>query len=134
MLFLDPGSLAFRNPEQYGYRLRLKTLEEHVHGFSMPLFKYQMNYETRSLSRNDLVSLFMYMHDRMNRIYVQRGVLNEMQYERISRYNNLLKHFESRYDEAVCQLKGEHRLRRFRDLGRELRAELNSKKEITDLK
>ena len=27
--FLDPGSLVFDNPEEYGYTLRATTLEEH---------------------------------------------------------------------------------------------------------
>ena len=28
--FLDPGSIAFDNPDKYGYRLKATTLEEHV--------------------------------------------------------------------------------------------------------
>ena len=134
MLFLDPGSLAFMNPERYGYRLRLKTLEDHIQGFTMPLFKYQMNYETRALSRDDLVSLFLYMHDRMNEIYRRCGVLNEQQYSRVSLYNNLLRKFENVYDEAVYQSEGQYRIQRFRDLGREIRAELEPDKDIIDLK
>jgi|GEM_PF-3204616 len=126
MLFLDPGSLAFMNPEQYGYKLRLKTLEDHVQGFSMPLFKYQMNYETRSLSRDDIVSLFLYMHDRMNEIYLRCGVLNEVQHGRISLYNNLLRRFESKYDEAMRVSSPADRIHRFIKLGMEFRAALNT--------
>ena len=37
---LDPGSLAFDNPEQYGYTLRAKTLEEHRQRLVQPSWKH----------------------------------------------------------------------------------------------
>lgn len=53
--FLDPGSLAFENPERYGYRLKTKTLAGHRELLTQPSWKYIMNYESSYLSPDDLV-------------------------------------------------------------------------------
>ena len=53
--FLDPGSPAFEEPERYGYRLFHRTLEEHRRALVSPSWKYVLNYETRWLSRDELV-------------------------------------------------------------------------------
>lgn len=57
--FLDPGSRAFENPEKYGYKLFYKTLEEHRQALLTPSWKYMLNYETKWMSRDELVSLHM---------------------------------------------------------------------------
>ena len=46
--FLDPGSIAFENPEAHGYTLRAKTLEEHRQRLLMPSWKHIMNYESHA--------------------------------------------------------------------------------------
>jgi B12-binding domain/radical SAM domain protein len=53
--FLDPGSIAFENPERYGYRLIYKTLEEHRRALAMPEWKDTLNYETVWMSRQQIV-------------------------------------------------------------------------------
>jgi len=54
--FLDPGSLAFENPDQHGYRLFARTLEEHRRHLVAPSWKYVLNYETRWMSRDEIVA------------------------------------------------------------------------------
>ena len=54
--FLDPGSRAFEDPEKYGYRLFYKTLEQHRQALVAPSWKYVLNYETKWMSRDELVA------------------------------------------------------------------------------
>jgi B12-binding domain/radical SAM domain protein len=54
--FLDPGSRAFENPEEFGYVLKFKTLKEHVKAMTMPSWKYILNYESKAISNDDLVN------------------------------------------------------------------------------
>lgn len=53
--FLDPGSLAFEFPERYGYRKLLHSLEDHRQALTAPSWKYLLNYETETMSRDDIV-------------------------------------------------------------------------------
>jgi len=52
--FMDPGSRAFENPEEFGYKLTIKTLTEHIDAITQPSWKYILNYESRFISRDDL--------------------------------------------------------------------------------
>ena len=54
--FVDPGSLAFENPDKHGYRLFARTLEEHRRHLVAPSWKYVLNYETRWMSRDEIVA------------------------------------------------------------------------------
>ncbi|MEE8372303.1 MAG: TIGR04190 family B12-binding domain/radical SAM domain protein [Dehalococcoidia bacterium] len=54
--FVDPGSKVFENPEENGYRLFFRTLEEHRNALKSPSWKYMLNYETRWMTRDDIVA------------------------------------------------------------------------------
>ncbi len=53
--FIDPGSAIFEDPEKYGYRFFYKTLKEHRQAMLMPSWKFALNYETRWMTRDDIV-------------------------------------------------------------------------------
>ena len=53
--FLDPGSLVFENPERYGYKLLYRTVEEHRLAMLSPSWKYALNYETKWMTRDEIV-------------------------------------------------------------------------------
>ncbi len=53
--FIDPGSFAFENPEKAGYVLFARTLEEHRARLASPSWKYVLSYETRWMTRDDIV-------------------------------------------------------------------------------
>ena len=126
MMFIDPGSLAFQDPTLYGYRLTKRTLAEHAEAFALPFFKHHLTYETAALSRDALFDLFLYMHDQMNVIYRDVGVLRPEHYARVSRYNALLRKYEPRYDAALSIASPPARTREFMTLGTEFREELAS--------
>ena len=54
--FLDPGSQGFEDPEKLGYRLFAHTLEEHRQLLVQPSWKHILNYETRWMTREQLVA------------------------------------------------------------------------------
>jgi len=53
--FLDPGSKFFEYPEQHGYHLFYRTVEEHRRAMEQASIINRVNYETKWLSRSDLV-------------------------------------------------------------------------------
>jgi hypothetical protein len=53
--FVDPGSRLFEEPERFGYRLFYRTLAEHRRAMLMPTWKGRLNYETRWMTRDDMV-------------------------------------------------------------------------------
>jgi len=58
-IVIDPGSLAFENPEKYGYRLLYKNLEEYIEGLNQPSWHQWLNYETETLDKTALVDLVL---------------------------------------------------------------------------
>ncbi len=73
--FLDPGSLAFDNPEKYGYTLRAKTLEEHRQRLVQPSWKYIMNYESHAMSPDEMVDSTYEASIRINRAKAATGII-----------------------------------------------------------
>ncbi|MGE5172496.1 MAG: TIGR04190 family B12-binding domain/radical SAM domain protein [Betaproteobacteria bacterium] len=53
--FIDPGSEIFEDPEKYGYRFFYKTLKEHRRAMLMPSWKFTLNYETKWMTREEIV-------------------------------------------------------------------------------
>jgi B12-binding domain/radical SAM domain protein len=57
MILLDPGSLAFDFPDNNGYKLLFKNLEEYANGMSLPSWHQWISYETKNLDK-DLITKF----------------------------------------------------------------------------
>jgi clorobiocin biosynthesis protein CloN6 len=53
--FLDPASTFFEYPDKHGYRVFYRTVEEHRQGMHRAALVNRVNYETKWLSRHDLV-------------------------------------------------------------------------------
>ena len=101
LLSIDPGSLAHDFEEKYGYKLMHHSFVEHMESFVMPIFKYQINYRTKFLSRDQLFGLFLYMRNEMNKIFYEHHFISFEYLERLTLYNNLLLKYSSRYDKAM---------------------------------
>jgi clorobiocin biosynthesis protein CloN6 len=52
---LDPGSTLFEDPATHGYRLFFRSLQEHRQGMTRASLVNRLNYETRWLSRAELI-------------------------------------------------------------------------------
>ncbi len=55
--FIDPGSQVFERPEEFGYKLTCRTLEEHRQALLAPAWTYTLNYETDWLKREDIADV-----------------------------------------------------------------------------
>jgi len=77
--FVDPGSAAFEQPERYGYRFFCRTLEEHRRALLQPSWKYVLNYETRWMTRDEIVASSYEAGLRLNRLKARYGLVGEVQ-------------------------------------------------------
>ena len=73
--FLDPGSMVFEQPEKFGYRLLFRTLEEHRRALEGPSWKYFLNYETRWMTRDDIVFSTYEGGRRLNALKGELGII-----------------------------------------------------------
>jgi B12-binding domain/radical SAM domain protein len=58
-IVLDPGSRAFDNPEECGYKLLYKNLEEYVEALSQPSWHQWLNYETPLHDKRAIVAMIL---------------------------------------------------------------------------
>ena len=75
--FLDPGSLAFEQPERHGYRILFRTLEEHRQALLAPSWKYTLNYETKWMTRQQIVDTAYEAILRLNEVKAKYGIISE---------------------------------------------------------
>ena len=54
-IILEPGSMAYDNPEKYGYKLSFKNLEEYIEALSKPSWHQWLNHETATWDKNALM-------------------------------------------------------------------------------
>ena len=73
--FLDPGCRFFEQPEQHGYRIFHRTLEEHRQAMVEPLWHRRLNYETQWLNRRELQDVSYEAIARLVEIKGEFGVL-----------------------------------------------------------
>ena len=73
--FLDVGSIAFDNPEHYGYRLRARTFEEHRQRMILPSWKHIMNYESLSMTNDEMINATYDAALDINRIKGMHGII-----------------------------------------------------------
>jgi len=74
--FIDPGSRGFEQPERFGYRLFAKTLEQHRQLLIQPTWEYILNYETKWMTRRELVDATYDAAERLNELKIKHGRLS----------------------------------------------------------
>jgi hypothetical protein len=83
--FSDPGSRAFEGPERFGYRLFARTLEEHRRLLVQPTWEHILNYETRWMTRAQLVDATYDAAERLNALKVRYGRLSRRRGRAVAR-------------------------------------------------
>jgi clorobiocin biosynthesis protein CloN6 len=73
--FLDPASTFFERPAEHGYRVFYRTVEEHRRGMQRASIINRTNYETRWLSRAELVNVGFRAVRRLMQAKVEVGAL-----------------------------------------------------------
>jgi clorobiocin biosynthesis protein CloN6 len=73
--FLDPASNFFEYPEEHGYRVFYRTVEEHRRGMERASLINRINFETAWLSREELVEVGFTAVRRLVELKAEFGVL-----------------------------------------------------------
>jgi B12-binding domain/radical SAM domain protein len=87
--FLDPGSIAFENPDRHGYSIRYKTFDEHLKALSSSSWKDMLNYESASLPIDELVSATYEAGARLNELKFAAGNIDRSTYGRVKARNEV---------------------------------------------
>ena len=99
--FLDPGSPAFEDPDKYGYRKFCHTLEDHRQALLEPSWKQMLSYETRWMTRDEIVKATYDSALGMNELKCELGLIDEETYamvkERILQSRAVLREIDEIY-------------------------------------
>jgi len=121
--FLDPGSAAFEDPEKFGYRLFARTLEEHRIRLLSPSWKYVLSYETKWMTRDDIVDASYDAADILNRCRQESGLIDVEEFETRLERTEMAREMMQDIDRAVAigdETKRREELVRLREKGRAL--------------
>jgi B12-binding domain/radical SAM domain protein len=114
--FIDPGSRGFEEPDRFGYRLFAHTLEQHRQLLIQPTWEHILNYETRWMTRRELVDATYDAAERLNQLKMRHGRLSQRRGQRVARSIAAARALRSRLDagiahgdgaQAAAALKGE---------------------------
>jgi B12-binding domain/radical SAM domain protein len=101
--FIDPGSRGFEEPERFGYRLFARTLEEHRQLLIQPTWEYILNYETKWMTRRQLVDATYDAAERLNELKVQHGRLSKRRGRGVANGIAAARALRSRLDAGIAQ-------------------------------
>jgi B12-binding domain/radical SAM domain protein len=74
--FIDPGCAYHRQPEKYGYRIIYKTLEDYAKASFSPHWRDLLGYETKWMSRQDIVDVTYDALLALNVIKAKNGLIS----------------------------------------------------------
>ena len=93
--FIDPNSKVWDNPAGYGYKLFCKTFDDHRRILLNPSWKYILSYETKWMSRDQIVNVTYKAAKVLNNLKIKYGQIEkEVGYEiaaKIDRAIELIK-------------------------------------------
>jgi len=128
--FLDPGSLGYELPEQYGYKILFKNLEDYRQALLKPSWKYFFNYETKWLNRDQLVDVTYQSGKRLSEIKFNHGLIDKRTYETIRSKIELAQHLMRQIDEICPSLDSRNCLEQLKEM--ELKMERDSMSTICE--
>lgn len=118
--FLDPGSLAFENPEKYGYHLKTRTLAGHRELLIQPSWKYIMNYESVYLNPDDLVESTYEAALGLNALKAKHGAVSEISARQVDKRIKKAREIMRRVDEIMEKYEPSEREKNFYLLKRDM--------------
>jgi B12-binding domain/radical SAM domain protein len=107
--FLDPGSPIFEDPEAHGYRLRIRTLEEHRAALEEPSWEFILNYETQWMTRRDIAEVTYEAGLRLNDAKLASGRITTEQHANVRRNGELGQDLLGRIREIRENFEGDQR-------------------------
>ena len=76
MVLLDPGSIAYDNPAAFGYKMLYTTFDEMQQRLSSPSWVDWINYETRHMTRDQLVESIFKATEIWIQLYEKHGLFD----------------------------------------------------------
>ncbi|MBS3760604.1 TIGR04190 family B12-binding domain/radical SAM domain protein [Halodesulfurarchaeum sp.] len=107
--FLDPGSPAFENAEQYGFSVHADSLEDYRQLLLEPSWKRMLSYETDHLSRDDIADATYEAARGMSKLKYEHGLLEEETYQTMVDRIDTSEELVSRVDEVYENTPDDHR-------------------------
>jgi len=101
--FIDPGSRGFEEPERFGYRLFARTLEQHRQLLVRPTWEHILNYETRWMTRRELVDATYDAAERLNQLKVEHGRLSQRRGRGVANGIAAARALRARLDEEIAR-------------------------------
>ena len=101
--FIDPGSRGFEDPDRFGYRLFARTLEEHRQLLVQPTWEHILNYETKWMTRRELVDATYDAAERLNELKVRHGRISKRRGRGVARGIAAARALRARLDEGMAQ-------------------------------
>ena len=108
--FIDPGSRGFENPDGFGYRLFARTLEEHRQLLVQPTWERILNYETKWMTRRELVDATYDAAERLNELKIRHGRLSKRRGRGVARAIAEARALRARLDEQMAQESARRRM------------------------
>jgi radical SAM superfamily enzyme YgiQ (UPF0313 family) len=99
--FLDPGCIAYEKADELGYRVFCKTLEDYRKALLAPSWKYTLSYETKWMTRDDIVQTSYQAGLRLNRLKEKYGLLDPATADRTEKRILLAREMIGRVDEII---------------------------------
>jgi B12-binding domain/radical SAM domain protein len=99
--FLDPGSIAFEKADEVGYRVFCKNLEDYRKALLAPSWKYTLSYETKWMTRDDIVESSYQAGLRLNRLKEHFGLLEKETADRTEKRILLAREMIRKVDEIA---------------------------------
>jgi B12-binding domain/radical SAM domain protein len=100
--FIDPGSRGFEDPERFGYRLFARTLEQHRRLLVQPTWERILNYETKWMTRRELVDATYDAAERLNELKILHGRLSKRRGRGVARAITEARALRARLDEQIA--------------------------------
>jgi len=82
--FLDPGSIAFENPDEHGYKILFKRLDDYARALEAPCWPAMLNYESDAMGRDELVRAIYEAGRRLTELKRRRGYISSAEAKRIT--------------------------------------------------
>lgn len=101
--FSDPSSRAFEHPERFGYRLFARTLAEHRQLLVQPTWERILNYETRWMSRAQLVDATYDAAERLNELKMRYGRISARRGRAVAHRIQEARALRARLDAELAQ-------------------------------
>ena len=114
--FLDPGSIAFENPDKFGYKILYHTLEDYRQALLNPSWKYFLSYETKWLNRDQIVDITYEAGKKLSEIKYEHGLIDQQSYEKIISKIQLARELMKQIDEICPTLNAENNLVKLKNL------------------